>query len=546
MKFADATAPAVIDEELCRDCIHLLQTKEQGVEQESYRHSAATKKDNIEFGEVQCLMFSFKNILKINNLEGFEKLVKLYLDNNVIVQIENLDHLVNLEWLDLSFNNIEHISGLNKLTKLENLSLFNNHIEAIEGLDAQVDSLEVLSVGNNRIADLEQTKVLRKFHKLQAVTFAGNPMAGKDDYRAYVLAHLRHLRFLDYRLVDEAEVQQAESDGALQEKLQEIRLVEQQEEEAREAERKLADRAARLAALHMGALDNFWGKMEEATREFTSKVGVVEQLSELHSKQRPKFEAKVEEFVQANEGASVAKEAELKEYLEAATAMKEDNNAEAFAYMSKFDAKAKEAKRAFAKALGASSGRGQSVDPDLMQHLDDLRAANDHLYEELMELEMMQVDQFIAALDAFERNYTNMHQATLDRVASTFNETRELASAWHDEAKELAALRHDEFVEHNLNDSDDLSDEVKVVLNDKEGMTNALEQANEARISFLDSIEDAVAKAERAAYDGVVNGLRKGEHNRNRDRINEIAQLVHTVNKKIIDDLDTSIDQDDI
>jgi hypothetical protein len=52
------------------------------------------------------------DILKINNLLGFDKLVKLYLDNNVIVKIEHLDHLTNLEWLDLSFNNIGQVRGV--------------------------------------------------------------------------------------------------------------------------------------------------------------------------------------------------------------------------------------------------------------------------------------------------------------------------------------------------------------------------------------------------------------------------------------------------
>jgi Leucine-rich repeat (LRR) protein len=51
-------------------------------------------------------------VLKVNNLVGFDKLVKLYLDNNVIVKIENLDHLTHLEWLDLSFNNIEQVRSL--------------------------------------------------------------------------------------------------------------------------------------------------------------------------------------------------------------------------------------------------------------------------------------------------------------------------------------------------------------------------------------------------------------------------------------------------
>jgi Leucine-rich repeat (LRR) protein len=75
---------------------------------------------------LQALSFSFKNILKIDNLQGLFALVKLQLDNNIIEKIENISHLTNLEWLDLSFNNISKIEGLDSLLKLTDLSLFNN------------------------------------------------------------------------------------------------------------------------------------------------------------------------------------------------------------------------------------------------------------------------------------------------------------------------------------------------------------------------------------------------------------------------------------
>eukprot|EP01083_Nonionella_stella_P103872 297147_1 len=48
---------------------------------------------------ITSLILSFRNIYKIDNLKGFENLVKLQLDNNVISRIENMEHLVKLEWL---------------------------------------------------------------------------------------------------------------------------------------------------------------------------------------------------------------------------------------------------------------------------------------------------------------------------------------------------------------------------------------------------------------------------------------------------------------
>ena len=96
--------PTVIDEELCKRCISVRKASTQTGEQ-----TDAAKKDaaNTPFTEVNHLIFSFKNILKIDNLIGFDRLVKLQLDNNIIEKVENLSHLSNLEWLDLSFNMIE-------------------------------------------------------------------------------------------------------------------------------------------------------------------------------------------------------------------------------------------------------------------------------------------------------------------------------------------------------------------------------------------------------------------------------------------------------
>ena len=64
------------------------------------------------------LRLSFKNVLEIDNLQGFHALRTLCLDNNIIKCMKNLDHLVNLTWLDLSFNRISTVTGLDRLEKL--------------------------------------------------------------------------------------------------------------------------------------------------------------------------------------------------------------------------------------------------------------------------------------------------------------------------------------------------------------------------------------------------------------------------------------------
>ena len=128
----------------------------------------------------------------------------LCLDNNKISEITNIDHLVNLTCIDLSFNRITETKGLDTLTKLKDLTLFNNATE-VSGLDQQ-HGLHTLSLGNNKIESLDQISKLREFTQLKSLNFEGNPVCKQEEYRAYTLAHLESLEFLDYSLISSEDV----------------------------------------------------------------------------------------------------------------------------------------------------------------------------------------------------------------------------------------------------------------------------------------------------------------------------------------------------
>jgi len=151
------------------------------------------------------LLLSFKSIAKIENLVGLENLVKLCLDNNSIDEICNLESLRKLKWLDLSFNKIRTIQGLRTLTELEDLTLFSNKITTIEELE-YCPKLKCLSIGNNKIDTLDQIVRFRQLPELRMLTLSGNPICGEADYKMTVLAYVSNLKYLDYTVVDLAEV----------------------------------------------------------------------------------------------------------------------------------------------------------------------------------------------------------------------------------------------------------------------------------------------------------------------------------------------------
>ncbi len=150
---------------------------------------------------VETLTLSFKRIAKIENLIGFERLIKLCLDNNSIEDIINLSHLTSLKWLDLSFNKIRKIHGLDALIHLEDLSLYSNKISSVDGLEKLV-KLQCLSLGNNRIDSMEQIIKLRQLRNLKMLTLSDNPICRESEYRMIVLAYVDNITYLDYALID--------------------------------------------------------------------------------------------------------------------------------------------------------------------------------------------------------------------------------------------------------------------------------------------------------------------------------------------------------
>jgi hypothetical protein len=158
------------------------------------------------YSSIKVLIFSYKNIIKIQNLMGLENLETLRLDNNLIENIENLDHLKNLRFLDLSFNCIKNVENLDSLTNLTELSMYNNCIENVSFASLKsLKNLKILSLSSNKIVDLmELIKALKPIKSLEVLSIRGNPFTSDDEYRQYILANLTQLKYLDYIYIDDA------------------------------------------------------------------------------------------------------------------------------------------------------------------------------------------------------------------------------------------------------------------------------------------------------------------------------------------------------
>ncbi|XP_072791628.1 dynein regulatory complex subunit 3 isoform X2 [Taeniopygia guttata] len=190
-QFFNTIEPQIIDDEMLQKAIEEKCPEDLG---------DIAREESLNVKVVTELQFSFKNILRIDNLWPLENLTKLQLDNNVIEKIEGLESLVHLVWLDLSFNNIEVIEGLDTLVKLQDLSLYSNRISKIEHMDT-LQELQIFSIGKNNLTILEDVIYLRRLKSLQTLNLSGNPFCSEEHYRLFVVAHLPSLVYLDFKLV---------------------------------------------------------------------------------------------------------------------------------------------------------------------------------------------------------------------------------------------------------------------------------------------------------------------------------------------------------
>lgn len=377
-KAVEVTEPEVIDIPLIEECIVV--TGGEEMQKESR---------NLRFEEVERLKLSFKNIVRIENLMGLTLLQKLQLDNNHIRKIENLDHLLNLTWLDLSFNQIAKIEGLDPLTKITDLCLTHNMISKLENIST-LENLEIFSCANNDINQTEELTQLRRFEKLRVVNFQNNPVEKDPEYHPVLLAFLKHLKYMDFRLVDDAKVTSAKEQYFSD--LQQLQLQEAEDDKVKNAKKKENERNALYERANMPGVENIVTNM------------LAEDMEGEKLKLFPDFEEALEDFkddfgdlwdvfkVRMLE-LNTEKEEELakfeKMYYGAIEAVDQKSKGMIADY--------KLLKKKTKQKLESPAFLNRAVDivaRDKKDLVKELRSRTEQLREQLLELEMFQIEQY--------------------------------------------------------------------------------------------------------------------------------------------------------
>jgi len=489
---------------------------------------------------VQSLSLSFKRIGRIENLVGFDNLVKLCLDNNFIEEIRNISHLVNLKWLDLSFNKIKKIEGLDNLTQLEDLSLYSNKISVIEGLD-KCTNLQCLSLGNNRIDSLEQVIKFRQLKSLRMLTLSDNPISlNNSDYRNYVMAYVDTIKYLDYALIDPALREKAQND--CHDELVDII----------EKESVIAEKAARETAMEL-----YIKKLDEACILFAHTIfddlfaedadverlkhmpGVKEQIELFRSS----FKNISEEYIRNSMERFEKKKKEVSDFDRAVKDVRAVDDLDSTQLIDGFN---KSKKVCSDKITHPSSTISQAECIKMVKVLQD---ELDQVCDELMNIELRQVEKFESMIDDFENRLNELKNEALECQQLFFRDIEDLEEKFSSGVRGVATDLIDRLAREELAE-DYLDDEAMSLVIDKDTCMGVLSASHDMHIGRILKREDEARGAETKRFQETMATYLNIESARNRDRVLQVhdfsRQSKASLHALLSADDEDGLDDDDI
>lgn len=471
---------------------------------------------------VEKITLSFKRIGRIENLMGFEKIVKLCLDNNYIEEISNLGQLVSLRWLDLSFNKIRKIQGLDALAQLEDLSLYSNKISIVEGLD-KLPRLQCLSLGNNRIDSLEQVIRLRQIRSLKMLTLSDNPVCKEAEYRMIVLAYVDNIKYLDYALVNPSERATAKEqyhDELLDvEDKESVIFDKANRDQAMSQLVKKLDHACILFA-HTIFDDLFTDDAD--VEKLKHMPGVKEQIEIF----RNKFKNMSEDFIRTALERFEKKRKEISEFEKAVKGVRSRDELDSTQLIDGFN---KSQKLTAERITSYTNGLNHSDRQKMVKNLQD---ELDRVCDELMNIELRQVEKFEALIDDFENRLNDLKNEALEAQQLFFRAIEDLEEKFSSGVRAVATDLIDRFSREELVE-DYLDDEAMGLVMDKEICNSVMSASHDMHIGRILKREDEARGTEMKRFQEQMAKYSSEENARNRDRILQIYEFSRTTKSSI-------------
>ena len=158
----------------------------------------------IEGGEdTQSLYINLNNIIKISNLEQFNNLIELYIQNNKIKYLENIPK--SIIKLDISNNELQNLDNLSELTNLVYLNIENNSIDSLSEV-IKLSKLTEFYASGNLINNIKECCQLGKLKKLEVIDINSNEVCIiNPNIRITMIYYCNNLKTFNGLLVNQSE-----------------------------------------------------------------------------------------------------------------------------------------------------------------------------------------------------------------------------------------------------------------------------------------------------------------------------------------------------
>jgi len=307
-----------------------------------------------------------------------------------------------------------------------------------------------------------------------------------------------------------------------QDELLEIEETESIEDAAAERESQRNQQTNLLDRANLGAVETLFTSMFKEDTEI-EKLKMFPGMSELQEDYRANFNALSEQFkVQGLERLN-ARETECTLFQDALDSMRGESQAESITIIEAYNRKKKRVMMSVKEKEVVESS-----------DFDQLRKETGGMGEILLDLEVQQVEKTEDLINELENVLTEMKAATLDAQQNWFRGVEAMEDAFFSGMSQLVHDLLDKFQNELL--GDDVSDEVKSVLLDRDMCVNAVSGSHDIHIGKLLEEEESMRMKEVTQFNFLVEGQREGEYKRNRARGMEIENLLNS-NYEEMDDM---------
>lgn len=477
----------------------------------------------IDFPKVTSLRLSFRNIIEVSNLNNFDSLLTLRLDNNIIDKIANLGHLKQLTWLDLSFNNIREIEGLDELHNLLDLSLYDNQIEEISGRLDGCPNLNILSLGRNNIKDLKQIDYLREFPNLRCVCLDGNKVCQHDSYNQHVLAYLPELKYLEYMLINRADISRALESYNLEE------LIELKDKEGAEQAKARAkkDKEAIIAKLKGSFLDC----TEDLFEEMFSKdvepenVQALQCYQSLKEDYRDKLSEEIKALRTRMEEKNDVRVKKVNSFEKSVQVAEKESEEEAFQAIRDF----RSLKKKVLAQIDKEDETRAKVDEMIKQLMDQLGGLENHLMANEIQLQ----ESIEEALSDFEAKISELIRGMQDNGAEFFKKLEELERGFFQGVTEGASSEVEAYAQTAESAIGDTDQNKARFLGNREEMNQALAGFTEAHTTLIQNKDDYMQGSMSSWNKSFFEKHRERQYHRNRQRITDVRKVIEECRAEI-------------